>query len=127
MSTNFRRDTAQRRAIRESLKRAGRPLSLDEIRGAAKSASPGLGLATVYRTMNALVSAGEAKAVELPGSAPRYELVGSGHHHHHFHCTRCDRVFELEGCLPGVGSLVPKGFRLASHELFLEGLCDSCR
>lgn len=128
MSTppRFLRDTAQRRAIRGTLQTAGRPLTPEEVLAAGQGAAPGLGLATVYRTLKALVASGEAKAVELPGAAPRYEAAGSGHHHHHFRCTACDRVYELEGCVPAVRSLVPRGFKLTSHELLLEGVCASC-
>lgn len=128
MSTlpGFIRDTAQRRAIRSALRSAGRPLAPEEVLDSAKGEAPGLGLATVYRTLKALVSSGEALPVELPGASPRYEAAGSRHHHHHFRCTSCDRVYELEGCVPAVRSLVPRGFKMTSHELLLEGVCAAC-
>lgn len=126
-SPRFHRDTVQRRAIREALKAAGRPLGPEEILGAAQAAAPKLGLATVYRTLKTLVAGGEAAVVELPGAAPRYEAAASGrHHHHHFRCTACDRVYELEGCVSALRALVPPGFKLTSHELLLEGRCESC-
>lgn len=121
MSTHFRRDTAPRRAIRAALAEAGRPLAVSEVRRAAAA-----GTATVYRTLKAFIESGEARLVELPGSAPRYEIAHKGRHHHHFRCTACDRVYELEGCVPAVRTLVPKGFTLASHDILLTGCCADC-
>ena len=119
------RNTRQRDAIRDALAAAGRPLSPLEILGAARESQPGLGLATVYRTIKALVESGAVHAVELPGAAARYELAGK-HHHHHFHCRRCDGVFEIEACPAGIPRLLPRGFRLERHEIVLYGLCAGC-
>ena len=119
------RDTAQRRAIRASLEAAGRPLGALEVLQAAKAGVPGLGIATVYRTLKGLVAGGEVTAVELPGEAPRYEFAGK-EHHHHFLCASCDKVYELGGCLGGLKGLLPRGFKLGSHELLLHGTCASC-
>lgn len=119
------RDTAQRRAIRAALESAGRPLGALEVLQGAKAAAPGLGIATVYRNLKALVEGGEVSAVELPGEAPRYEFAGK-EHHHHFLCGSCDRVYELGGCLGGLAALLPRGFKLGSHELLLHGTCAAC-
>lgn len=120
-----RRDTAQRRALRAAIERADRPLSPGELLGAARRDVPGLGLATVYRTVRALVEEGWLAEVALPGSPNRYEQAGK-HHHHHFRCTLCDRVFEVEGCPPDLRTLLPRGFRLESHDITLTGRCASC-
>ena len=47
------RRTAQRAAIRKVLEETGRPLSPAEILQASQLFVPGLGLTTVYRTVNA--------------------------------------------------------------------------
>jgi Fur family ferric uptake transcriptional regulator len=119
------RQTRQRDAIRVALERAGRPLSPQEILQAARATQPGLGLATVYRNVRTLLEGGALHAVELPGSAARYELAGKSHHHH-FHCRRCDGVFEVEACPAGIRGLLPRGFRLEGHEIVLYGLCARC-
>lgn len=119
------RDTQQRRAIRAAIEEAGRPLSPQEILETAKRTSPGLGIATVYRTLKSWVEAGGLTQVDLPGEAPRYEATGKKHHHH-FHCRSCDRVFELEGCPEDLRSLTPPGFALESHEVVLYGRCAAC-
>jgi Fur family ferric uptake transcriptional regulator len=66
------------------------------------------------------------KAVEWPGEAPRYERADK-RHHHHFHCRACGEVFDVEGCVPGIAALVPAGFSLENHEIFLSGTCAHCK
>lgn len=121
----MKRDTQQRRAIRTAIEEFGRPLGPREVLDAARSHCPGIGIATVYRTLKTLVEEGALAQVELPGDPPRYEATGK-QHHHHFHCRACDRVYELEGCPEGLRGLTPSGFSLESHEVVLYGRCAAC-
>jgi Fur family ferric uptake transcriptional regulator len=121
----MQRDTAQRRAIRRALEEAGRPLGALEVLESSKRHAPGLGIATVYRTLKALGVEGEVTAVEIPGEPPRYEAAGKGHHHH-FLCERCGKAYELGGCLGGLNGLLPRGFKMSGHELLLHGRCAAC-
>lgn len=120
------RSTRQRDAIHSALAEAARPLTPQEIHALAQGNAPALGIATVYRTINAMLQTGDLVAVPLPGEAPRYELAGH-EHHHHFHCTACDRVFEVEGCPGDLQRLAPRGFAVERHELTLYGQCRDCR
>ncbi|HSF42451.1 MAG TPA: transcriptional repressor [Thermoanaerobaculia bacterium] len=120
-----KRDTQQRRAIRAAIEDANRPLSPREVLDSAQRASPGLGIATVYRTLKTWVEEGGLTQVDLPGEAPRYEATGK-QHHHHFHCRSCDRVYELFGCPENLRSLTPPGFALEAHEVVLYGRCAAC-
>ncbi|MDE2140866.1 MAG: transcriptional repressor [Elusimicrobia bacterium] len=122
----MQRDTAQRRAIRRVLEEAGRPLGALEVLESSKRYAPRLGIATVYRTIKSLASEGTVATVDLPGEPPRYEASGKAHHHH-FLCGVCGKVFELGGCLGGLKGLLPRGFRMVSHELLLHGRCAGCR
>jgi len=119
------RVTRQRRAIRAAFERAGRPLGPRECLALASEEVPDLGIATVYRNINALVGTGWLRAVELPGTPDRYETAGR-RHHHHFHCRRCDGVFEIDRCPGGFTSLAPTGYRVEDHDLILYGVCRSC-
>lgn len=119
------RQTRQRDAIRAALASAGRPLGPQEVLAAARGLQPGLGIATVYRTLKALTEEGSLRVVELPGTAARYEVAGKSHHHH-FHCRSCDGVFEVEACPAGIRGLLPGGFRLEEHEIILYGRCAGC-
>ena len=87
--------------------------------------APGIGLATVYRSLKALIEAGDVAVVTLPGDTPRYELAHL-HHHHHFHCRACGGVFEVEGCPGDLAALAPSGFAVDGHEVVLYGRCARC-
>lgn len=121
----IRRDTKQRRAIRQVMEAAERPLSSEEVLDAAQGLIPGLGLATVYRTLNALQQERLLVPVDIPGHPSRYEKAGLKHHHH-FACTGCRRVFELTGCSYAGDKGVPRGFQVEGHEVILYGHCRDC-
>ncbi len=119
------RNTKQRETIRQVIEDEDRPLSPQEILDSAQQEIPGLGQATVYRTIKLGVEEGWLQTVALPGEPDRYEPAGKDHHHH-FECIACGRVFDIEGCPPGIKTLLPKGFTLTRHEIMLYGLCDAC-
>lgn len=119
------RDTRQRKAIRDAIEAAGRPLAPQEILELAQHRVPGLGLATIYRNVGRLVEEGWAVAVELPDGPVRYERAGKGHHHH-FVCRACESVFDVGGCARGVKELAPHGFEIDAHEIVLYGRCEAC-
>ena len=119
-----RRSTKQRESIRSVFEREGRPLSTGEIHELAREVIPGLGIATVYRTVKSLIEEGWLVSIRVAGTT-RYERANIGHHHH-FHCGECDRTFDIPGCVEGLNKLVPDHFRLISHELTLVGVCASC-
>jgi Fur family ferric uptake transcriptional regulator len=64
------RNTQQGNAIRQMLKKAGRPLSAQEVHSMAQKKVPGLGIATVYRNLKSLQQDGSVVAVECPASRP---------------------------------------------------------
>jgi Fur family ferric uptake transcriptional regulator len=119
------RKTKQRDALAEVLERAERPLSVGELFEAASGRTAGLGIATVYRAIAALLHAGEIEAVEIPGEPIRYERSDKGHHHH-FQCQRCERVFDISGCFENLRKLAPPKFRVSGHAVTLYGLCAAC-
>ncbi|MBP6217257.1 MAG: transcriptional repressor [Oligoflexales bacterium] len=119
------RKTKQRHAILNVLEEEGRPLSHQEIFDKAKELVPNLGIATVYRAVKDYLEVGELVPVTLPGDATRYERTGK-HHHHHFWCRLCDKLFEVEGCPGTLNVQVPKGFKSEFHEIVFKGLCASC-
>jgi Fur family ferric uptake transcriptional regulator len=120
-----KRNTRQRDAMLAAIEAAHGPLNAQEILKAAARRSVGLGLATVYRHVKALCAAGSLAEVHVPGEPPRYEPAGRAHHHH-FLCTRCARLFEVDGCPGDLSHLTPPGFTLERHDITLIGLCDLC-
>lgn len=119
------RKTRQRDALSEILERAEAPLSVPELFEAASKRIDGLGVATVYRAVNSLLETGLIEAVEIPGEPARYERSDKGHHHH-FQCERCERVFDIDGCLDNLRRLLPPKFKLSGHAVTLYGLCAAC-
>jgi Fur family ferric uptake transcriptional regulator len=119
------RNTQQRQIIRRVFEETDRPLGPQEVLRAGQTYAPRLGIATVYRTLKALVEEGWLVSVDLPGEPPRYEIAGKAHHHH-FRCRACARVFEIEGCPANVRQLAPRGFHLEAHEVVLYGVCTTC-
>ncbi|MBX7257827.1 MAG: transcriptional repressor [Candidatus Hydrogenedentes bacterium] len=119
------RDTSQRRAIRQVFRDSGRPLSPQEVLEFARAHAPNLGIATVYRSVKTLMEDGWLVPVEIPGEPQRYEIAGKDHHHH-FSCRSCGRMYDFDGCPSNLGGLVPAGFQMEDHEIFLYGRCADC-
>jgi len=122
----MQRNTIQRKAIRDVITEADRPLSPQEVLDEARQTVPGIGIATVYRTVRTLMNEGWLSPVDLPGEPTRYECAGK-EHHHHFHCKGCDKVFEVEGCFGDMQPLLNNGFIEHYHEVFIYGLCSDCQ
>ncbi len=122
---SLERQTSQRAAVKGALEATHVPMRAQDIPADAARRAPGIGLATVYRALKALIEAGEVAVVTLPGETPRYELAHL-HHHHHFHCRACGGVFEVEGCPGDLAALAPNGFSVDGHEVVLYGRCARC-
>ena len=118
------RSTRQREAIRIVLKEADRPLLATEVLEEAKNAVPSLGIATVYRTLKAMVTEEGLQIVALPGENPRFEFEHG--HHHHFCCQVCKKVYDVHACPGDLSQMLPRGFSVAGHELTLYGKCADC-
>lgn len=121
----MKRQTRQRTAIRAAFDGARRPLSPQEVLRLARPAVKRLGIATVYRTLHALVEEGLLIPIALPGQPPRYETAGKDHHHH-FHCRTCDGIYEVNACPGNLSRLAPEGFSVDSHDILLHGTCAAC-
>lgn len=121
-----KRHTKQREAIFDVLSSAPGPLSVPEVLAQAQERLPGLGTATVYRTLKLLQEDGRVRGLTLDGES-RFESSGRGHHHH-FSCRVCGGVFDLDLCpvaLPA-GTVYPGGFVVEAHEVTLYGRCPRC-
>ena len=119
------RKTKQRDAILFVIEGENRPLSHQEIFEKAKELVPNLGIATVYRAVKDYIDLGQIEQVTLPGDSPRFERAGK-HHHHHFWCRLCNKLFDVEGCTGKLNIQPPKGFKSEFHEIFFKGLCPDC-
>ena len=121
----MRRNTTQRMAIEQVFRQHESLLGVDEVLASGRKIVESLNLATVYRNLKILVDDGWLKRVTHPLLGTLYERAGKGHHHH-FHCRACNRAFELPGCALKDDKIVPNGFLMEDHEIFLFGVCASC-
>jgi len=88
-----------------------------------------VGLATVYRTLNALVETGEVDMLRTEDGEAIYRRC-SETHHHHLVCRACGATIEVEG--PAVERwtstiAAEHGYSDISHTLEIFGTCPSCR
>ena len=111
--------TPQRLAVVGALA-AEQHQSLAEIR----ERCPGVGLVTIYRTLDLFSEVGVVRRLDL-GSGARYELAED--HHHHLICESCGDVSEFERCPLDLRSLEGLNFEIGSHTLEIYGRCADCR
>lgn len=120
------RRTRQRDRLVDLITQAEGPLTVGQLLEMANAGEGNVGIATVYRTVKLLLESGRIRSVTLPNGTVCYERSELGHHHH-FHCHRCDRVFDLETCPVHIRKTdLPKGFTLDSHDITLTGVCAEC-
>jgi Fur family ferric uptake transcriptional regulator len=119
------RNTRQKAAVLEVLEKSQTPLAPPQILAKAQELAPTISQATVYRILKVLLEKKVIATVQLPGEVPLYELAGKSHHHY-FRCRQCGFMYEVNGCTDMLKDLVPRGFRLEGHELFLFGTCSTC-
>lgn len=121
------KNTRQLSTILGVLKTSRHPISVASLLAAAKKQTPTLNKTTVYRTLEKLVQDGTVDAVMLKEGTLHYELRSHRDHHHHFVCSKCERIYCVDGCVRDLENLLPRGFSLESHEVTLRGVCKECR
>jgi len=119
--------TTQRQVIIAEFLKAGGHVSAEELFRVVKKKAAGVGLASVYRTINSLVEAGLAVERRFLDKSSVYELHEPGHHHDHLICMRCRKIFEFENDkIEDLQKQVAEslGFTLHDHKLELYGYCQ---
>ncbi|HOI45810.1 MAG TPA: transcriptional repressor [Candidatus Aminicenantes bacterium] len=135
---NVCRWTIPREAILDLLSRSSGHMSAKEIYGALSSEYPGLGLTTVYRTLELLHRMGFVQKINTGDGQGRYQLRNEGceDHHHHLICTECGKVIDYRDFVQEELELVKKteetlakkyGFLIKDHNIEFLGLCEKCR
>ncbi len=124
------RSTTQRDNILGMFVDAGQHLSAEELYMRIKEVHPGIGYATVYRTLKLLAEAGLADEIRFEDGFTRYEFKASGDHHDHLICTQCGTILEFENeRIEALQQDVARKnkFMVQSHKLELYGLCARCQ
>lgn len=122
-------NTEARKAVCHAICEAAGQASPMDLLALGRAYHPALGLVTVYRTLDILLSLGLIRKLHTEDGCHTYAPVGHDHGHHLI-CTRCQQVIEFEGCdIQKVVDSVEQqtGFKVAGHWLEMFGLCPQCR
>ncbi|MDP6101933.1 MAG: Fur family transcriptional regulator [Dehalococcoidia bacterium] len=89
---------------------------------------PGVGRATVYRSIKLLLEAGVICKLVLPTGGQKYSLA-RGEHHHHTVCVMCGVVAEfrdstVERVLRTIGADIPG--KIVGHRMEFYVTCQDC-
>ena len=123
--------TRQRAAVAQALEGShGLP-----VRAAARTRrcgprGDGIGLATVYRTLQQLAEGGEVDVLRTADGESVYRRCARREHHHHLVCRACGRTVEIDG--PSVEEWAARvgaaqGYADIEHTVELFGTCADCQ
>jgi Fur family ferric uptake transcriptional regulator len=119
------RVTAPRRELLAAITDLGDHFSAERLAEAA----PGVGRATVFRTLRVLLDAGVVCQVVEPDGGIEYRVTALGHHHHLL-CADCGAVDDFAGC--DISDLLEElaartGYEISAHRLEVYGRCADCQ
>ena len=124
-----KRSSKRDRIVEVFLRQEGH-VSADDLVARVHGESPGIGRATVYRTLQWMVDAGVARKVDFGDGRARFEP--SSRHPRHFHliCTTCHRSSEflssdVEAMVEEIASA--RSFATAQTVVQIYGICEECR
>ena len=123
------RGTRQAQALAAALERLPGFCSAQEIHAELRRAGEHVGLATVYRHLQALSEQGSVDAIRDASGETLYRQCGTTVHHHHLTCRNCGRSVEVEGRAVEQWAervAAEAGFTDVDHTVELFGLCPEC-
>ncbi|AFM18086.1 Fe2+/Zn2+ uptake regulation protein [Mycolicibacterium chubuense NBB4] len=122
------RSTRQRAAITALLENLDDFRSAQELHDELRRRGEGIGLTTVYRTLQQMATAGVVDTLRTDTGESVYRLC-SGHHHHHLVCRACGSTVEIGGRqVESWAAEVARehGFSDVSHTIEIFGICSKC-
>jgi Fur family ferric uptake transcriptional regulator len=127
-TTEPRRVTRQRAALASALARTEEFLSAQELHARLSEAGTRVGLATIYRNLQAMATDGEIDVLRTDDGESVYRACSTGHHHH-LVCRECGRTVEIDG--PAVERWAATvsaehGFTDVTHTVEIFGRCGDC-
>lgn len=122
--------TSQRLAIADLLLHAPGHLSAEDVAAQLIEKGHDVGLATIYRTLDLLVTSGLVLERDFGEGFRRFEAAREVPHHYHLTCTVCGSVTEFFD--ERVEDLIrtnakARGFVPSRHRLLVHGTCRHCR
>jgi Fur family ferric uptake transcriptional regulator len=105
-------------------------LSADDLFDLVRREAPGIGRATVYRTLQWMVDAGLARKVDFGEGRSRFEPSQGHPRHFHLICNTCHRSSEflssdIESLVEEIATA--RGFAPAQTILQIYGVCAECQ
>jgi Fur family ferric uptake transcriptional regulator len=105
-------------------------LSADDLVGLVHRQHPGIGRATVYRTLQWMVDAGIARKVDFGEGRSRFEPTYRHPRHFHLICSSCHRSSEflssdIESLIEEIAAA--RNFAAAQTIVQIVGTCEECR
>lgn len=124
------RVTRQRIAVAEALIEVDDFRSAQQLHEYLRAHGDSIGLATVYRTLQALAEARQVDVLRTADGESLYRRCERREHHHHLVCRSCGTTVEIDG--PNVESWAAQvgashGFTDIEHTIELFGTCQACR
>jgi Fur family transcriptional regulator, stress-responsive regulator len=117
--------TAQRRVIAEVMTGEHVHLAADEVFERARRVLPEVSRATVYNTLNELVSMGELLEMTHADGRKRYD-PNVEERHHHLVCVDCGRLLDVKADDPHLPDDQRHGFELLGIEVTFRARCPGC-
>jgi Fur family transcriptional regulator, ferric uptake regulator len=124
-----RRPTRQRAAIAVALTGSAEFRSAQEIHADLERAGTRVGLATVYRNLQAMAGDGEVDVIRTDDGEAVYRACSTDHHHHHVVCRSCGLAVEVTGDAVerwAEAVAAAHGFTQVRHTVEMDGLCAAC-
>jgi Fur family ferric uptake transcriptional regulator len=126
--TAVTRSTRQRAAIAALLENIDDFRSAQELHDELRRRGEGIGLTTVYRTLQSLSAAGAVDTLRTDTGESVYRRC-SEHHHHHLVCRDCGFTVEVDGGQAEAWATEVAGvhgFSDVSHTIEIFGTCADC-
>lgn len=122
------RSTRQRAAIGALLNRTDEFKSAQDLHDELKRAGEGIGLTTVYRTLQSMAASGEVDVLRSDTGEAVYRRCSDGHHHH-LVCQSCGFTVEVQaGAVEAWATEIADehGFTNVHHTVEVFGDCRQC-
>lgn len=125
----MQRKTKQRDAIMAIMADETDFRSAQQVHTALAVAGQTVGLATVYRNLQALTEAGELDSLRSEDGETLYRRCAKRRHHHHLVCRNCGYTVDIQDdqLEQWIGKIARRyRFSNIEHMADVFGLCESC-
>jgi len=123
----IKRNTVQRQLVFDAVKELNIHATAEQIVEHLSKTHPAIGRATVYRNLNYMTESGELLRVGSFYGSTHYDH--NCHEHYHFICSKCRKVFDVEGQLSDVFERIrdQNEFDITDCNVSFSGLCRACK